>query len=100
MNKYLKIICFLLSVPLLALLGFCFYLAWPSFFPKHAIGSCVEDTQVHRIHKIIGIEDRLKGSGIPTIVLQSGLAISGTHEPGTKESIFLEDTHIKSINCP
>jgi hypothetical protein len=100
MKKYLKVICCILGIPVFSFLGFYLYLVLPSLFPKYAINSCVEDTQVQRIHQIVGTDDRLKGDGVPTVVLKTGSAVPGTHEVGSKESIFHDDPHIKRVACP
>lgn len=100
MRKICKIIGIILIIPVLAFLAYYFYLVWPSFLPKYPVDSCVIDTQVQRIHKIVGYDDRLKGSGVATIVLVTGTAVPGTHQVGTKERIFQDDPKIQPIECP
>lgn len=100
MRKILKIIAILLSLPVLAFLAYYIYLVLPSFLPTYPVDSCVIDTQVQRIHKITGYDDRLKGSGVPTIILVTGMATPGNHEVGSKGNISLDHPHIKQVDCP
>ena len=100
MIKFLKTLAFILCIPVVAYVFYFLYLMWPSFFPKYAIDSCVLDAQVRRIHKIKGFDDRYKGSGVPTIIVVSGMATPGTHEVGSKGSISIDDPHISPVACP
>ena len=100
MTFFKKIIIAVVALPILGFVAYYFYLMWPAMFPKFEKDSCVIDTKVNRIHKITGFDDRMKGSGVPTVVLVSGIAVPGTHEVGTVESIRIDDPEIQSVKCP
>lgn len=101
MKKVFKIVLILvLGIPLVALLAFQAYLSWPKLFPKYPVGSCVEDTQVHRVHEIIGSDDWLKGSGVRTRIIKRGDAVPGAYAVGSESQIFIDDAFIKVVECP
>jgi len=100
MKKVFKIILILIfGVPLVALGGFYTYLNWPRH-QKFPIGSCVEDTQVHRVHEIIGPDDIFKGGGVPTRILVKGAAVPGAYAVGSESQVFIDDAFIKVVECP
>jgi hypothetical protein len=90
----------LIGLPLVALGGFQVDLLWPRFFPKYPVGSCVEDTDVHRIHEITGYDDRFKGSGVPTRIVKRGTAAPGTYPEGSEGRIEVTDPAIRPVRCP
>lgn len=100
MSLLKKIILTVIALPILGFVAYYFYLMWPAMFPKFEKDSCVIDTKVNRIHKITGFDDRMKGSGVPTVVLVTGSAVPGTHEVGAKESIRIDDATIETVKCP
>jgi hypothetical protein len=99
-KKILKTAAIIVSIPVVAYVLYFLYLIWPTFFPKYPVDSCVLDSQVQRIHKIKGFDDRYKGSGVPTIIVVSGMATPGSHEVGGKGSISIDDPHISAVRCP
>lgn len=90
----------LFGLPLLALGGFQGYLLWPHFFPKYARGTCVEDSEVHRIHEIIGDDDWLKRGGVPTRIVKRGVAAPGMYLDGSEDRIDVNDPAIHPVPCP
>lgn len=100
MRKFFQILGIVVAIPVVAYVIYFLYLMWPSFFPKYPVESCVIDTQVQRIHKIKGFDDRYKGSGVPTTILATGMAIENAHQVGSKGSISIDDPHIQPVACP
>lgn len=90
MKKFFRILGIVVAIPLVAYVIYFLYLMWPSFFPKYPVDSCVMDSKDQQIHKIKGYDDRYTGSGVPTIILESG----------NKGSISIDDPLIQPVNCP
>ncbi len=90
----------LVGLPLFAFGTFKVYLLVPRFFPTYPLGSCVEDTQVYRIHEITGYDDWFKGSGVPTRIIQRGTAAPGMYLEGSLSGIDVNDPAIRPIPCP
>ena len=90
----------LVAIPAVGLGLFTAYLSWPRFFPKYAIGTCVEDFQVQRIYRITGYDDWFKGSGVPTVILRPGAGSDTLFAPGTQVSIDDADPAVHVVACP
>lgn len=95
-----KLIVFFIGIIFVLYISFITYLNWPRFFPKYKIGTCIEDVQVHRLYKVTGIDDWLKGSGIPVEILSVGDAIPNTFYVGEKVRISADDPLIQIKACP
>lgn len=101
MKKSRQIELIFILTCLFAVLGHFAYDNWDRWFPEFSVGTCVQNLKTRRVYVLV--EDKYSGvldSGVPALIIETGLAMPGEHAEGSTERISVYDESLRRVPCP